>query len=242
MLALWPSLRIDRMDADTTRSRSSHRRILDRFRDGEVDVLVGTQMVAKGHDFPRVTLVGVLHADSALHMPDFRASERTFQLVSQVAGRAGRGERPGRVLVQTWHPRHHAIRLAMEHDFDSFADRELRFREGLWYAPFARLVMFRISARDERCGQRASMLCRDMVEAAARQVVTGPGQIRVLGPSPSPVYRAKGRFRWQVMVKACDHRTLSALLQGVHPELVKKVSKEGGEARAVIDRDPVSML
>ena len=242
MLALWPSLRIDRMDADTTRSRSSHRRILDRFRDGEVDVLGGTQMVAKGHDFPRVTLVGVLHADSALHMPDFRASERTFQLVSQVAGRAGRGERPGRVLVQTWHPRHHAIRLAMEHDFDSFADRELRFREGLWYAPFARLVMFRISARDERCGQRASMLCRDMVEAAARDVVTGPGQIRVLGPSPSPVYRAKGRFRWQVMVKACDHRTLSALLHGVQPQLLKKVSKEGGEARAVIDRDPVSML
>ena len=242
MLALWPSLRLDRMDADTTRSRSSHRRILDRFRAGEVDVLVGTQMVAKGHDFPRVTLVGVLHADSALHMPDFRASERTFQLVSQVAGRAGRGDRAGRVLVQTWHPHHHAIRLAMDHDFDAFADRELRFREGLWYAPFARLVMFRISARDERCGQRASMLCRDMVEAVARNVVTGPGQIRVLGPSPSPVYRAKGRFRWQVMVKACDHRTLSALLQGLHPELVKKVSKEGGEARAVIDRDPVSML
>jgi len=242
MLALWPSLRIDRMDADTTRSRSSHRRILDRFRAGEVDVLVGTQMVAKGHDFPRVTLVGVLHADSALHMPDFRASERTFQLVSQVAGRAGRGEKPGRVLVQTWHPRHHAIRLAMAHDFDSFAERELRFRQGLWYAPFARLVMFRVSARDERCGQRASMLCRDLVETAARSVVTGPGQIRVLGPSPSPVYRAKGRFRWQVMVKACDHRTLSALLQRLYPELLKKVSKEGGEARAVIDRDPVSML
>jgi primosomal protein N' (replication factor Y) len=102
--------------------------------------------------------------------------------------------------------------------------------------------MFRISARDEGCGQRASMLCRDLVEGAARNVVTGPGQIRVLGPSPSPVYRAKGRFRWQVMVKACDHRTLSALLQRVHPELLKKVSKEGGEARAVIDRDPVSML
>lgn len=242
MLALWPSMRVDRMDADTTRSRSSHGRILNRFRRGEVDVLVGTQMVAKGHDFPGVTLVGVLHADSALHMPDFRASERTFQLVSQVAGRAGRGERPGRVLVQTWHPQHHAIRLAMEHDFFAFADRELRFREGLWYAPFARLVMFRVSARQERCGQRAAMLCRDRVEAAARDVVTGPGQLRVLGPSPSPVYRARGRYRWQVMVKACDHRTMGRLLEQLALELFEVVKKEGGGARLVIDRDPMSML
>jgi len=242
MLALWPSMRIDRMDADTTRSRSSHRRILDRFRGGEVDVLVGTQMVAKGHDFPNVTLVGVLHADSALHMPDFRASERTFQLVSQVAGRAGRGERPGRVLVQTWHPQHHAIRLAMAHDFNSFAEREMRFRQGLWYAPFARLVMFRVSAEQERAGQRAAALCRDLVEAVAREVVTGPGQLRVLGPSPSPVYRARGRFRWQVLVKACDHRTMGRLVDALAGTLGDAVKKEGGAARLVIDRDPVSML
>jgi primosomal protein N' (replication factor Y) len=242
MLALWPSMRIDRMDGDTTRSRSSHRRILGRFRRREVDVLVGTQMVAKGHDFPGVTLVGVLHADSALHMPDFRASERTFQLVSQVAGRAGRGERPGRVLVQTWHPQHHAIRFARDHDFDSFAERELRLRKGLWYAPFARLVMFRVSAQQERCGQRAAMLCRDRVEAAARDVVTAAGQLRVLGPSPSPVYRARGRYRWQVMVKACDHRTLGRLLEQLAPALVEAVKKEGGGVRLVIDRDPVSML
>ncbi len=241
MLSLWPSLRVDRMDSDTTRSRSSHRRILDRFRTGEVDVLVGTQMVAKGHDFPRVTLVGVLHADSALHMPDFRASERTFQLISQVAGRAGRGDRPGRVLVQTWHPKHHAIQLAMEHDFDSFADREMRLRQGLWYAPFARLAMFRVSARQERTGQVAAMLCRDRVETAAREVVTGPAQLRVMGPSPSPVYKARGRFRWQVMVKACDHRTLSRLLARLSL-LVDEIKKQGDSARLVIDRDPVSML
>ncbi len=242
MLALWPELRVDRMDADTTRSRSSHRRILDRFRAGEVDVLVGTQMVAKGHDFPRVTLVGVLHADSALHMPDFRASERTFQLVSQVAGRAGRGERPGRVLVQTWHPGHHAIRLAMAHDFEGFAKRELRFREGLWYAPFARLVMFRLSARDERCGERAATVCRDRIEELGRGLVTGPGQLRVLGPSPCPVYRARGRFRWQLLVKANGHRVLGALLQGLRSELPQLVGRQGGDARVVIDRDPYSML
>ena len=242
LLALWPQLRVDRMDTDTTRSRASHRRILDRFRRGEVDVLVGTQMVAKGHDFPGVTLVGVLHADSALHMPDFRASERTFQLVSQVAGRAGRGERPGRVLVQTWHPGHHAIRLALDHDFDGFVEREMRLRRGLWYPPYARLCMFRISAKNERQGTAASRACRDRVEEVARTLVTGPGQLRILGPSPAPIYRAKGRFRWQVSVKACDHQTMGRLLSGLAPALFEVVRTGGGDSRLAIDRDPMDLL
>ena len=118
----------------------------------------------------------------------------------------------------------------------------MSFREGLWYAPFAKLVMFRVSAQQERSGQRAAMLCRDRVEEAARGVVTGPGQLRVLGPSPSPVYRARGRFRWQIMVKACDHRTMGRLLEPLAAALVEAVKKEGGGARLVIDRDPVSML
>jgi primosomal protein N' (replication factor Y) len=130
----------------------------------------------------------------------------------------------------------------MAHDFNSFAEREMRFRQGLWYAPFARLVMFRVSAEQERAGQRAAALCRDLVEAVAREVVTGPGQLRVLGPSPSPVYRARGRFRWQVLVKACDHRTMGRLVDALAGTLGDAVKKEGGAARLVIDRDPVSML
>jgi primosomal protein N' (replication factor Y) len=230
------------MDSDTTRSRSSHRKILDRFRARKVDVLVGTQMVAKGHDFPGVTLVGVIHADAALHLPDFRASERTFQLISQVAGRAGRGQEPGRVLVQTWHPEHHAIRLALNHDFDGFVERELRLRKALWYPPFSRLTLFRISAKDERKGHRAAVRCRELVESVAGQVVTGPGQIRVMGPSPAPIYRAKGRFRWQVSVKTADHGRMGRLLAGLTPGLFDAIKREGGEARLAVDRDPVGML
>jgi len=243
MLALWPDLRIDRMDADTTRSRSGHRRILDRFRAGDVDVLVGTQMVAKGHDFPRVTLVGVLHADAALHLPDFRASERTFQLVSQVAGRAGRGELPGRVLVQTWHPDHHAIRLALHHDFAGFAEREIRLRKGLLYPPFCRLTMFRVDATAERIAQSAARLVRERVEEAGRRVVRGPGELRVMGPTASPMYRVRGRFRWQVLVKTANHQVTGRLLATLDPHgLRDDVRKLGKAARVAVDRDPDSFL
>ena len=243
MRALWPDIRVDRMDADTTRSRSGHRRILDRFRRGDVDVLVGTQMVAKGHDFPRVTLVGVLHADAALHLPDFRASERTFQLVAQVAGRAGRGERPGRVLVQTWHPEHHAIRLALKHDFESFSSRELRFRKGLWYPPYARLAMFRISSKNEREGLALARQVRERVEGVGSRVVTERGQLRVLGPSPSPMYRVKGRFRWQVLVKAIDHSVMGRLLREIDLGALRaQLQGRRSSSKVVLDRDPVSML
>jgi primosomal protein N' (replication factor Y) len=236
LLAVWPEIRFDRMDADTTRSRDAHRRILDRFRAGDVDVLVGTQMLAKGHDFPRVTLVGVLHADAALHLPDFRASERTFQLVSQVAGRAGRGERPGRVLVQTWHPRHHAIRLAMDHDFDAFAERELMFRRGLWYPPFARLTMFRVQGPNERATRDVAAKVGQAVRGAAEAAGV---QHRVLGPSPAPMYRLQGKFRWQIQLKAMDHPSMSRVLHRLRG-LPAQVARD--EAKLVIDRDPVSML
>ncbi len=242
MLALWPELRIDRMDADTTTSKGAHRRILDRFREGEVDVLVGTQMVAKGHDFPRVTLVGALHADAALHLPDFRASERTFQLVAQVAGRAGRGDRPGKVLVQSYHPGHHAIRLALEHDFDGFAERELRFRKGLWYPPYARLVLFRVSATNEAKGSEAARKARQSVEEASRGLVTGPGQLRVLGPAAAPMYRVRGRFRWQVLVKGAHPGLVGALLDNAGTKLVAEIKAMGGGCRLAIDRDPQSLM
>ena len=242
LLALWPDLRVDRMDADTTRSRSSHKRILDRFRAGGVDVLIGTQMVAKGHDFPRVTLVGVLHADAALHLPDFRASERTFQLITQVAGRAGRGDRPGRVLVQTYHPGHHAIRLALHHDYNAFAQRELRFRRGLWYPPFARLCLFRVSSQDEKAAERGSRLVREALDLATRDLVDAPGQLRVLGPSPAPMYRLQGRYRFTVLLKTDGHARMGRVLHRVATRLREEVGRLPGRARLVVDRDPVSML
>jgi primosomal protein N' (replication factor Y) len=242
LLALWPSMRVDRMDADTTRSRSSHRRILDRFRDGEVDVLVGTQMVAKGHDFPRVTLVGVLHGDAALHLPDVRAAERTFQLIAQVAGRAGRADRAGRVLVQSWHPDHHAIRRAAEHDFAGFVAREMPLREGLGYPPYWRMTMFRISSPEEALSHKAAWLTKELIDRAG-QVVTGPGgRMRVRGPAPAPMYRVRGRYRWQILVTASDHAGMGRLLHAI-AEAVHDVGRTvGKDTRVVIDRDPVGML
>jgi primosomal protein N' (replication factor Y) len=242
LLAPWPDLRVDRMDADTTRSRRSHRRILGRFRDRETDLLVGTQMVAKGHDFPGVTLVGVLQADAALHMPDFRASERTFQLIAQVAGRAGRGDRPGRVLVQTWHPEHHAIRSAVEHDWAGFVAREIRLRRGLWYPPFARLLLLRIECENEVATATAAKNVRRAVDEAGRRSATGPGVLRVFGPAPSPIYRAAKRYRRQVMVKADGHASMGAMLAALGDAHHRAAQSAGRGVRLIVDRDPVSLL
>lgn len=242
MLAMWPEMRVDRMDADTTRSRSAHRRILDRFRAGDVDVLVGTQMVAKGHDFPKVTLVGVLHGDAALHLPDFRASERTFQLIAQVAGRAGRADLPGRVIVQTWHPDHHAIQRASEHDFDGFVRRELPLREGLKYPPYARMTMFRISSPEEGRAHKAAWQTRDLIDQIGGRMHVQGLEVRLRGPAPAPMYRVKGRYRWQLLVSAPDHRTMSTLLGPLVTGLADVAKRAGKDTRVVIDRDPVRML
>ncbi|MCO4771763.1 MAG: primosomal protein N' [Deltaproteobacteria bacterium] len=242
MLALWPEMRLDRMDADTTRSRSSHRRILDRFRDGEVDVLVGTQMVAKGHDFPRVTLVGVLHADAALHLPDVRAAERTFQLIAQVAGRAGRADRPGKVLVQTWHPDHHAILRASEHDFAGFIAREMPLRKGLGYPPFWRMTMFRVSSPEEHLAHKAVWMTKDLIDRGGGYVTSAGGRMRIRGPAPAPMYRVRGRYRWQILVTASDHKAMSRLLHSIGAAVHEVGKQVGKDTRVVIDRDPVGML
>src|SRR5262249_25048754 len=158
--------------------------IIDRMRAGEIDILVGTQMVTKGHDLPGVTLVGVLNADAALSLPDFRASERGFQLLVQVAGRAGRRERPGRVLIQTRTPEHRAIKLAAQHDVRGFGDRELAARREVSYPPFSRLALLRVDALDEH-------LCRDAASKLAALARTSPEalarRVEVLGPSAAPI-------------------------------------------------------
>src|SRR5690606_24255429 len=155
VIEAFPAARVARMDVDTTSGKWSHHEILERVGRGEVDILLGTQMIAKGLDFPNVTLVGVVNADVAMNLPDFRASERTFQLLTQVAGRAGRGPRGGLVLIQTALPQHYAIQSAVAHDYDSFAERELTERTEPEYPPHTRLVNVVVSGTDERAVQDA---------------------------------------------------------------------------------------
>src|SRR5262249_49007300 len=192
----FPHARIARLDRDTSARRGAQREILAAFHRGEVDVLVGTQMIAKGHDVPNVTLVGVVAADLGLHFPDFRAGERTFQLLTQVAGRAGRGEQPGRVIIQTWLPRHYAIALARTHDFPRFYRAELARGEPHGYPPSRSLVHASL------VGARADAVERAAHALAARVKELGGAErgVELLGPAPAPLSRIRDEFRWQLLL------------------------------------------
>jgi primosomal protein N' (replication factor Y) len=233
----YPGSRLVRMDADTTTGRWSHQRILDSVARREVDILFGTQMIAKGLDFPGVTLVGVVDADTGLNLPDFRAAERTFQLIAQVAGRAGRGRKGGRVLVQTRMPGHYALTAAAGHDYEEFAKAELRLRESPAYPPHVGLVNITVSALGEMdashgAGQVADWL-RGLVESRAR------GAVDVIGPAPAPLARIKRRWRWHVFYRCGDRD----LLDRITRYAAERVPALGGRrVRIVFDRDPVSVL
>ncbi|HEU5320682.1 MAG TPA: helicase-related protein, partial [Methylomirabilota bacterium] len=231
--ARFPAARIARMDLDTTTSKWSHHRILERVALGRIDILLGTQMIAKGLDFPNVTVVGVVDADTGLHFPDFRAAERTFQLVAQVAGRAGRGPRGGNVYVQTRSPDHHAIRAAAEHSVEAFAAAELPLRAPPHplYPPHTGLVRFVAASPDaDRAARAAHGLAAWLRRAGAERLA---GALTVLGPAPCPIVRLKGRWRWHVLVKATAPRALGRVVRAWR-----------GRARGlvVVDRDPVSLL
>ena len=224
-----PGARIARLDRDVAAGQKSER-ILDRVRRREVDILVGTQMVTKGHDLPSVTLVGVLNADAALSLPDYRASERTFQLLVQVAGRAGRGETKGRVLIQTRQPEHPAIRLALKHDVKTFVNEELEARRELHYPPFSRLALVRFDAvEDEHARAHA-----DRLAALARRVL--PPGVEILGPAPAPLTRLRNRYRHRFMLRADDRAALRTVLLAVARAPIDR------RVRVAIDVDPVSML
>lgn len=194
---LFATANIARMDADTTARRGSHHKILTDFKLGKIDILIGTQMIAKGHDFPRVTLVGVIFADSSLNIPDLRASERTFSLLAQMAGRTGRGEKQGKVIVQTYDPLHYAILAVQGHDYGTFFKQELKFREELAYPPFTYMTSLILrSRREEKVIGAAQEL------AAALNKNNPGGTVDLLGPAPMMISRLRGYFRWNIILKS----------------------------------------
>lgn len=234
----FPYARVARMDVDTTSGKWAHHEILGRVERGEVDILLGTQMIAKGLDFPRVTLVGVVNADVGINLPDFRASERTFQLLTQVAGRAGRGELGGEVIIQTALPGHYAIRAAVAHDYRAFAERELAEREAPRYPPFCRLANVILSGTDEDAVVRAA----DEAAAVARAFIAegmAPG-VEIMGPAPCPVDRIRGRWRWHFLLRSDSPSALGSVLRRLH-EFGETLSGKGS-LRLALDRDPVSLL
>ncbi len=238
--ALLPEARVGRMDRDTTRRKGAHEEILRGFRGEDLDILVGTQMIAKGHDIPEVTLVGVVLADVSLDLPDFRASERTLQLLMQVAGRAGRGRWPGRVFIQTYHPDHYSIEAVRRHDYKRFYDQEIAFRRELNYPPFSRMVNLRLTGRLEEATRKAASTLREVALSLQDRNPNRFRGIELLGPSPAPLTRLKDRFRFHFFLKG----------KRVHPLLaftaeVLSRAREALPARSVsleVDVDPVQVL
>jgi primosomal protein N' (replication factor Y) len=206
---IFPTARIGRMDRDTVRGRSDLERLLARLHSGEINLLVGTQMIAKGHDVHGVTLVGVVGCDHSLSMPDFRAAERVFQLMTQVSGRAGRGALPGRVVVQTYYPEHYAILAASKHDYASFVDRELKYRRWMHYPPFGVLANVLVqSPKLEEAAGWSAVLGKWFEKAA-------PEGVRVLGPCTAPIARIKNVYRFHMILKAASRKALNAALRGM---------------------------
>jgi len=198
----FPKARLLRWDSDVTKRKHSHQKILDRFRAHEADILIGTQMVAKGLDLPKVTLVGVISADTALNLPDFRAGERTFQLLSQVAGRAGRGSSGGEVIIQTYAPEHYAVQAAAKHDYALFYNKEIEYRRQLRNPPFSQLAsLIYTHTNDARCQREADRMKRRLIEEIDTK---GIANLSLIGPAPAFIHRLRGRYRWQIMLRGSE--------------------------------------
>ncbi len=228
----FPSARIARLDRDSASGKGTYEQVLDAFRNGEIHILVGTQMIAKGHDIPNVTLVGVVLADIGLGMPDFRAAERSFQLLTQAAGRAGRGDLPGRVVIQTLNPEHYAVKFAAGQDYEGFYRKEIEFRKWLRYPPFAAFANVLVRAEKQEDALRMSTQLGYLLNPA-------PEGVRAMGPAEAPVPRLKNEFRYQILLKAAKRAVLRETLK----ELRRFAEKEKWSATAlVIDVDPISLM
>ncbi len=225
----WPGVEVARVDSDTVRGRDLES-ALDGFRAGRTRILIGTQMVAKGHHFPEVTLVGVVNADTALHLPDFRANERTFSLIAQVAGRAGRGERGGRVLVQTFNPKHYAVVAAASHDYEDFAKKELEERKLVGLPPERRAALLVVSAEESRMAQNA---CGAVANGMR---VWGPSGVEIRGPARAPIERIRGRWRWMILALSKNSHALAAACRAA-----RKV-KTPRKVDVTLDVDPNAVL
>jgi len=232
----FPAARILRMDSDTMSTRHAHGEALECFRRREADLLIGTQMIAKGLDFPSVTLVGVISADTSLLLPDFRAAERTFQLIAQVSGRAGRGEQGGRVVVQTYNPDHYAIKLAVDGNYERFVDHELAARKEMGYPPYGRLLRLVVSAEAESDVMRLTRAAADALREASL-----PEGTRILGPARAPITKISGRFRWHLMVKSPGEQGIAEAGR-ILKETRRRENSSLETARMQIDVDPLSML
>ncbi|MEX0837269.1 MAG: primosomal protein N' [Gemmatimonadota bacterium] len=233
----FPEARIARMDVDTTSGKWAHQRILDRVERREVDILLGTQMIAKGLDFPNVTLVGVVNADVGLHLPDFRASERTFQLLSQVAGRAGRGALGGEVVIQTSMPEHYAVQAAVAHDYEGFAARELDERRRPRYPPHVRLANVVLSSPDQELVVEAAEGAARWLKRKLAAGIAGE-EVELVGPAPAPIERLHGRWRWHFLLRTESPRALGLAAHAV----VARHRLPSGDVRLALDRDPVALL
>ncbi|MBN2516762.1 MAG: primosomal protein N' [Deltaproteobacteria bacterium] len=233
--SLFPEARIERMDSDTTQKRGSFVRILKGLDGGDIDILIGTQMITKGHDYPNVTLVGVLSADTSLNIPDFRAAERTFQIITQVSGRGGRGDTPGRVIVQTFNPDHYAIQRAREHDCLGFYADELSIRRELSYPPFSRMVNFRISSLQ----RESAMRCASKVASIARQLSCNgnmENKVKIMGPAEAPIAKIKGRYRWHMLLMGENVTTLHRLTRNI------LANTKTTDSTVTVDVDPINFL
>ncbi len=231
---LFPGARVARMDSDTTTGRGGHARILKRLEEGAIDILIGTQMIAKGHDYPGVTLVGVVCADSTLNLPDFRGAERTFQLVTQVMGRAGRGDAPGKVLIQGMAPDHYALVRAASHDYEGFYDDELRFRRETGYPPFSHLALLNLSCTTEKPLEEAALEAARILRDLRRE--TG-ARMEILGPAPAPLAKVRGRYRRQILLKSANRADMKKTLTGF-----RALWNPSRIIRTNVDIDPVDTL
>jgi primosomal protein N' (replication factor Y) len=247
---LFPQARIRRMDADVMKRKDDYRNVLGDFRTGKIDILIGTQMIAKGLHFPNVTLVGIIFADMALHLPDFRAGERTFQLLTQVAGRAGRGDIEGEVFVQAFTPFHPAIQYARRHDFVGFYEQELEFREQLKYPPAGRVALLTLKGRNEEKVKFSAEHVKREVESKAQgpkskvktsvdeaaETSRGISDLIIAGPAPAPLLRAENYYRYHIMLRTKAMSRLSQLLAQITANLTLP-----DDVTMAVDIDPVDL-
>ena len=234
---LFPEARINRLDRDTVKGRESFESVHRKMNLGEIDILIGTQMITKGHDFPNVTLVGVIYADISLHIPDFRSAERSFQLLTQVAGRAGRGKVPGLVIIQSLLPDHYVFDFVKDHDFRGFSEKELALREKLKYPPFTRMVSVEIESEHEQAGE----LFANRIHKALTRILKRTNDIEIMGPARAALYQINNRFRRHLILRSYDHRKLHSVLSRLYetPEIKKS---SNSKIKLTLDVDPINLM